>query len=396
MSTIETIALGGRRVHASSGAPRTDDRDLQADGDVAALIEMMRAGVAASPEIYRPGEFWDRLIAANLEMLRTDGFANFKRTVSNNYYNWLVTSLRDPQIQRAVLGWLRRPTLAPLVNRLTDRATGLRTLDRETSYTLSRAAGWRYKFFVGAIWEAARRDDPLGLTDRLAEPETGNPIRIRHRGRLISQDLGNSIIECTFAARAGVVREGSRVAELGAGYGRLAYVFSEACPLTYCVFDISPALAVAQSYLTAVLGADRVVAYEPGDDFSLVEARLKPGVVAFFTPDQLEMFPDGWFDCAQTISTLPEMPARQSAHYIRLLAAKSGDAIFLKQWRQWRNEADGVDLREADYALPAPWRLDETRTDPVQPAFFNQLWRRDRDGAQEEAHAAFAGTRGSA
>jgi putative sugar O-methyltransferase len=384
MSTIETIALGTPRVHAARTVLTAGERDLRADGDVAALIELMRAGVAASPEIYQPGEFWDGLIAANLEMLRTDGFANFKRTVSNNYYNWLVTSLRDPQIQRAVLGWLRRPTIAPLGNRLTDPASGLRTLDREASYSLSRTAGWRYKFFVGAIWEAARRDDPLGLTGRLAEPEAGNPIRIRHRGRLISQDLGNSIIECTFAARAGVVREGSRVAELGAGYGRLAYVFSETCPLTYCVFDISPALAVAQSYLTTVLGADRVVAYEPGNDFSSVESRLKPGVVAFFTPDQLEMFPDGWFDCAQTISTLPEMPARQSAHYLRLLAAKSGDAVFLKQWRQWRNEADGVDLREADYALPAPWRLEDRRIDPVQPAFFNQLWRR---GPDEDATA---------
>jgi hypothetical protein len=45
----------------------------------------MRRGVAAGPEIYRPGEFWDGVIAANLEMLKTDGIANFKRTVSNNY-----------------------------------------------------------------------------------------------------------------------------------------------------------------------------------------------------------------------------------------------------------------------------------------------------------------------
>jgi putative sugar O-methyltransferase len=348
----------------------------QADRDVAASIDLMRWGVANGAEIYRPGEFWDGLIAANLEMLRTEGIANFKRTVSNNYYNWLVTSLRDPQFRHVTLQWLRRPTLAPLLNRLDEPPTGLRTLDRDQSYALDSADSWRYKFFVGALWETARRDDTRGLTSRLSEPEIGNPIRVRHQGRLISQDLGNSILEFGFAARSGVIRDGCRLAELGAGYGRLAFVFAKAYELTYCIFDIPPALAVAQWYLTAALGFDRVVHYAPGHNFATVEARLKPGVVAFFTPDQMEMFPDGWFHCTQTISTLPEMPAHQSARYLELLAAKSGSAIFLKQWRQWRNPADGADLREQHYCLPAPWRLAARRTDPVQPLFFNQLWLR--------------------
>ncbi len=347
------------------------------NSDIAALIETMRRGLAAGADIYQPGEFWDGLITSNLEMLETEGIDNFKRTVSNNYYNWLVSSLRNPQVQRALLGWLRRPTLAPLVNHLDEPATGLRTLTEEHSFALSRSASWRYKFFVGAIWETARRADTRGLTERLSEPEIGNPLRLRHRGRLISQDLANSIIELTFAARSGVVRDGARVAELGAGYGRLAYVFSEAYAVTYCIFDIPPALAVAQWYLTAVLGADRVVPYAPGDDFSVVERRLEPGVVAFFTPDQMEMFPDGWFDCTQTISTLPEMPASQSAHYLDLLAAKARHAIFLKQWRRWRNVADDVELSEQNYTFAPPWRLAQRRVDPVQPAFFNQLWLRE-------------------
>jgi putative sugar O-methyltransferase len=349
-------------------------RDSQADSDVAALIDEMRRGVEAGAEIYRPGAFWDQLIAANLQMLRTEGISNFKRTVSNNYYNWLVTSLHDPQFRHVALHWLRSPTLGPLLNRLDEPAAGLRTLDREGSYALSRAASWRYKWFVGALWEIARRHDRQGLTSSLSEPEIGNPIRIRSRGRLISQDLANSIIEFSFAERSGVIRDGCRVAELGAGYGRLAFVFGQARALTYCIFDIPPALAVAQWYLDAVLGSERVVPYAQGRDFGVVERQLKPGTVAFFTPDQIEMFPDGWFDCAQTISTLPEMPPRQSARYLELLAAKSSSAIFLKQWRRWRNAADGADLSEENYRLPSGWRLDTRRIDPVQPLFFNQLW----------------------
>jgi putative sugar O-methyltransferase len=346
------------------------------DEDVAALIATMRRDVAAAPEIYRPGNFWDELIAVNLEMLRTEGIANLKRTVSNNYYNWLVTRPTDPQMRRAALGWLKRPTLAPLANRLEEPASGLRSPATKRSFSLSRVATWPYKFFVGALWETARREDGLGLTERLSEPEVGNPIRIRHRGRLISQDLANSIIEFSFAARSGVLRDGCRVAELGAGYGRLAHVFAEACASTYCIFDIPPALAVSQWYLTAVLGSERIVPYASGNDFDAVESSLKPGTVAFFTPDQMETFPDGWFDCTQTISTLPEMPAEQARHYLALLSSKSGRALFLKQWMRWHNAADDAELTEQRYAVPQPWRLAARRVDPIQPAFFNHLWLR--------------------
>ncbi len=383
----ESRRLRALRRHRGAQAPKdarfsrrpggqTGPNGAGSDDDVAALIATMRRDLAAAPEIYRPGSFWDQLIAANLEMLRTEGIANLKRTVSNNYYNWLVTMPRDPQMQRAARGWLRRPTLAPLLNRLDEPASGLRTITDERSFSLSRLATWRYEFFVGALWETARREDTQGLTERLSEPEVGNPIRIRHRGRLISQDLANSIIEFTFAARSGAIRHGCRVAELGAGYGRLAYVFAQACAPAYCIFDIPPALAVSQWYLTAILGSERVVPYTSGDDFSVVEPRLRPGTVAFFTPDQMEMFPDGWFDCTQTISTLPEMPAEQAKHYLALLSAKSRRALFLKQWMDWHNEADGVALTEQQYEVPEPWRLAARRVDPIQPAFFNQLWLR--------------------
>jgi putative sugar O-methyltransferase len=349
--------------------------------EIRELIETMQAAVAAAPAIYRPGEFWDGLVASNLDMLESAGVANFKRTISNNYFNWTVTTLRDPQVKQAVVAWLRHPSLAPCRNRVQRPLSGLRTLDRDGAFALSRRATLLYKFFVGQAWETARRGDLFGLTDHLAEPQLGNPVRIERRGRLISQDLANSIIEFTFVARSGAIAEGARVAELGAGYGRLAYVFAQARRVVYCIFDIPPALAVAQWYLGSVLGLDRIVPYAPQHDFAALESRLVPGAVAFFTPDQLELFPDRWFDCTQTISTLPEMPARQSAHYRDLLAAKSRRAIFLKQWLTWLNPADRVELSEQHYTFPAPWHLAARRVDPIQPAFFNQLWFRPQDDA---------------
>jgi putative sugar O-methyltransferase len=342
------------------------------DAEVAAWIDEMARHVAAGPEIYRPGAFWSDLLERNLAMLRADGIHRFKRTVSNNYYNWLVTSLLDPQLRGAIVGWLRHPTAAPLRARM-EPASAVRTMARDDAFDLSPAAAGRYRFFVAQTWERARREDRLGLTERLEEPEIGTPVGLWSRGRRISQDLANGIIECNYAARSGLVRDGARVAELGAGYGRLAHVHLAAADVVYCIFDIPPALAVSQWYLRELLGAHRVV---PFDAARTEIGTIAPGRVALFKPDQIELFPDGWFDLAQTISTLPEMPEQQAAHFLALLGAKSSGEVFLKQWRRWRNEADGAEYAEAWYALPPPWELVARRVDPVQPLFFNQRWRR--------------------
>lgn len=345
------------------------------DEEVAGWIETMRRHVTEAPAIYRPGAFWSDLIERNLEMLRADGVRSFKRTVSNNYYTWLVLAMPDPQMRNAIRHWLRHPHLATLRARM-EPARDLRTMSgRGASFDLTPKAARRYRFFVAATWEQAEREDRLGLTTRVQEPEIGNPVRLWYRDRLISQDLANSVIECNYAARSGRVRDGARVAELGAGYGRLAHVFTAAHEIVYCIFDIPPALALSQWYLGELLGRDRVVPFR-SDAGPEVVAALSPGSVAFFTPDQLELFPDGWFDLAQTISTLPEMPERQAEYYLSLLAAKCSGELFLKQWRQWRNEADDADFSEERYVLPAPWKKVARRVDPVQPHFFNQRWRR--------------------
>lgn len=78
-------------------------------------IERMQRDVALGPEIYRPGEFWTDLLARNIEMIRDSGIANLKRTVANNYYNWLVTKQKDPQlVEFAFFGVLASPTDAGL------------------------------------------------------------------------------------------------------------------------------------------------------------------------------------------------------------------------------------------------------------------------------------------
>jgi hypothetical protein len=94
------------------------------------------------------------------------------------------------------------------------------------------------------------RIDPDRLAPRLVEPAIGNPIPIHLDGRMISQDVANSLRELRRFQRYLAGTRRATFADLGAGYGRLGYVAIIASGCRYWVVDIPPALAVAEWYLS--------------------------------------------------------------------------------------------------------------------------------------------------
>ena len=325
--------------------------------------------------LYLPSSFWRQLNEQNMSMLAADGFANFKRSLNQNYYNWLVVRPRDQQFRHALTDWLEHPSLAPLRTRM-ERDLRLQAFDAAKHYRWNWRKRLVYRLFVGFLWERMLRFDRAGIAAQIAEPEIGNPLRIWREGKLISQDLANSIIECNLLVEqlAGVAAP--RVAEIGAGYGRVAQVFSATQRGTYHIFDIPPALGVAQWYLSRTLPQKKLFAFRPFEKFAEIEAELAEADIAIFTANQLEKFPAGYFDAIVSISTLPEMRPDQVKRYIALFQEKSRGLIFLKQWKSFTNPQDGTALEIDDYRFDPAWRLAVDRTDPVQPKFFNRVWRR--------------------
>src|ERR1700727_400694 len=66
---------------------------VKADFLPAARAMMQEVGNA--PELL-PSKFWEDLNKINLRMLSQDGLERFKRTVSQNYFNWLISSQDHP------------------------------------------------------------------------------------------------------------------------------------------------------------------------------------------------------------------------------------------------------------------------------------------------------------
>lgn len=329
--------------------------------------------VASGPEIYRPSRFWDELSRVNVSMLSELGLENFKRTVAQNYFNWLIISRHDNQFRSVLRHWLRHPTLRPLFSRMQPPDLIRTTIGLEKH--IGRRQLLIYKWFVGMLWELTRSVDWAGLTQRLEEPALGNPIEIVEGGRRITQDLANSIREyCSILqVDRGLATDWKRVAELGAGYGRLAHVFLEAGHTRYFIFDIPPALYTAQWYLSRLHQSRRIFRFRSFSRFEEVAEELEDCEIAFFTPSQLELFPAQYFDIFLTISTLPEMSMLQVKHYLALMSQLTRRYIYLKQWSEWLNPADQVRYDRDSMRLDDSWSVVFERPDAVQTLFFERL-----------------------
>jgi hypothetical protein len=82
------------------------------ENSFAALMDEMMTELESDPR-FLPSEFWRDINAKNLKMLATEGLENFKRTVSQNYYNWLLLLKKNyPDLLKTIeidrSGYVRR------------------------------------------------------------------------------------------------------------------------------------------------------------------------------------------------------------------------------------------------------------------------------------------------
>jgi putative sugar O-methyltransferase len=319
---------------------------------------------------------WEQLNALNTEQVERLGLPHFKRTVNQNYFNWLPTSLGDNQLRRVLRNWLQRPTLAPFRSRM-DVPRVFEGFGRQPTLETWKSRTF-YRLFVALLWDQAKREDPLGLLDRIEEPEVGDPLRIHYRDRLVTQDLANSVREANrLVAHLPAGSTGRRVvAELGAGYGRLGFVLVQALSMRYWVFDIPPALFISEWYLRHVFPGRRIFTFRPFENFDTVRAEVEAADIAFFTANQIALLPDASVDAFVNISSLHEMRQPQIDHYLQQMARAARHVIYLKQWIEFKNLADHVVITRASYRFPADWRIVHDAADSVQDRFFELVARR--------------------
>jgi hypothetical protein len=287
----------------------------------------MRQELRAAPAVDHPSAFWTEMGGVNERILDWAGKANFKRNLNQNYFNFIPTSPNDPRMvrMRRLVGPLAKRMLIVRMRRLMG-PLGTRTLgqyviddpDCEPTSWISWYPNYHifnepdrvtkrelYREYLALIFEYALQRDRSRLLATLEEPALGNPIRVHRNGRLISQDIVNSVRERNSILAAMGEESDKRfiLAELGAGYGRLGYLMLKTTACRYFVFDIPPALYLSQWYLTTLFPDRRAFRFRRFDTFEEIESELSQADIAFFTVNQLAKFPPLYADAFATISS---------------------------------------------------------------------------------------------
>jgi putative sugar O-methyltransferase len=346
-------------------------------------IEEMREEVAAAPAVDQPSAFWRDLSEVNERVLDWSGEANFKRTLNQNYFNFIPTGPNDARMlrMRRLTRHLSQGTQYVVEDPDCDPTSWISCYPdyfvfKEPDRAIKREL---YREYLALMYEYALQRDRSGLLATLEEPMLGNPIRVQRNGRLISQDIINSVRERNSILAATDTSSDTRfmLAELGAGYGRLGYVMLKTTGCRYFVFDIPPALYLSQWYLTALFPARRAFEFRRFGAFKEIESELSGAEIAFFTPNQLAKFPSAYFDVFASISSIHEMRRDQISHYMTLMGRTTKSALYLKQQKDYVNPIDNLIIGKDDYPLPVGWSAKQERFDLINPGFFERVYRRD-------------------
>lgn len=344
------------------------------------LLQEMYNDHLAGPAIYQASEFWEKLNQLNIEWLKTDGLDNFKRTVNNNYFNWMVhkKSVYFRNVARSFFAKaMRNPgkLLSLILTNIGEmqHRTYISTNTQKTF--LQRKI---YALYLLFLHEYVKDNDEFGILDKLEEPMVGNPIVVEKDGKKISQDISNSYMEYSYVRNVlgDDFSKVKTVAEIGGGYGRLSYLFHllhQGEGIKIVLIDLPPALLVAQWYMREVFSEARIMGYRNFSSFSEIEEEFKSSSICFFLPHQLELLPEGTIDLLINVSSLQEMSRNQINRYYELVEEKA-HYFYTKQWVLWENPEDKISVPAVIYPTRPDWELLNARLNPIHTEFFEAIF----------------------
>ncbi len=338
------------------------------------VLRSMFACLERGNAIYLPSKFWQALNEKNVQQLESGGLENIKQTVAKNYFTWVIGH-KDKQFRYLVRHtslWAWPAILKGAFN-------------CDPSFPLNCKQQRELIIFTRMLWKFTEKIDSEHLLTHTDEPMEGNPFRIFLNGKLISQDLANSVLEYYSICEHFKALKNTKntICELGAGYGRNAYVFMKALPnCKYIIIDIPPALYISQHYLTSLFRDKKIFIFRPFDRYSDVENELNEADIAFLLPHQAEMLPEKSVDLFINISSLHEMKMDQIHAYFKLIEKLTKGLFYTKQWWVSHNAADGITITPKDYPVPTHWKKLYLREAKVQTYFFEAMYYLNHTGKQ--------------
>lgn len=306
--------------------------------------------------------FWNDFNKLNIEQLSTLGFDNFKQTVAGNYFIWKV-SIDHPYAMN----------LKSLVPNLSVVFPSEELSRRHALWT----AGESYNYNVITMYflNYMLNNGWSSHIDQLEEPLVGNPPYNLYKGKRVSQDIFNSLLEYLSVAYHCPMEKISTIIEVGAGYGRTAFCFLTFNPdKKYVIVDFPPALYISQTYLSKVFPNKTVMKFRPFSDFAEVAEEYVNADIVFITPDQLSKIPNQSADLFLAIDCLHEMKGERVAHYFNE-AERLSTYFYYKCWVKTFVGPDNVHHTEDSYPVRKYWTEIFKQNCQIPSGFFHAFYK---------------------
>ena len=289
--------------------------------------------------------YWKELNSKNISQLIQYGFDNFKQTVALNYFTNIGDNDREVK-------YLRRNLSSPTIAYAKKEA---KKSPKHLLFTTEQSMS--YNLITLMLWEFTKQEVSTDLLRGLGEPLVGNSPAVYHDEKWISQDLAYSILEYkSMMAGADNFRGIKTVLEVGAGYGRSAYVVLSLNPsIRYIIADIPPALYISQKYLSTVFPNKRIFRFRDFKHFAEIEREFFSSDIIFIMPHQLQKLPRRSVDLCVAIDCLHEMLPSQLDFYFKAFDML-GRHLYFKCWKEVTIPYDNVLLTERDYPVCSHWR----------------------------------------
>jgi len=335
-------------------------------------LKDMFAEFKKSSRIFHPSNFWVKLNKLHVNQLSTAGFKNFKRTVSYHYFGWGILSIIRHQLS-PLFGELKKGNFAPV---LYSRFKINSPKPQNSLRKFHPLSAIIYRIFVSSLMEYVSKIDKLNILKKLEEPLIGNPFIVYYKNKPISQDICNSIHEFYSITQKISLPKNARIVDLGAGYGRLAYIFLNIIPdSSYCIVDIPPALFVSQNYLKMIFPKEKIFLFRSFTSFKEIKSEFESCRIKFLLPHQLELLPKKYFDLFINVSSFHEMTRPQINKYIQIIDRSCRGYFYTKQWLKSETK-DNSNIKEDEYPIPENWKeITRNSPHPIQKLFFDALYK---------------------
>jgi len=312
-----------------------------------------------------PSKYWEELNRKNLQQLADSRYENFKRTLARNYFTWIVNPLN-----KQIRFLMREAGVWPSIKIFFSALVAPRHDLLKRKHTIF------YNMLTNLLWSYVEKNDSEDHLSRLHEPLEGNPLDVKRNGKLISQDLANSLIEYKAILHPDLDRREVRtILELGPGYGRTAHVFLTLQPgCRYILVDIPPALFVAQRYLTAIFPERMIFGFRPFEEYADIQEEFENADILFLTPNQMELLPNKSVDLFINISSLHEMRMDQIRYYFGEIERLTAKYFYFKQRKETTIPCENETSKEADYPVRKDWQLVFRQQCAIQHKFFEALY----------------------